>query len=197
MGDAVERTALKEWAVLVEAMARGDIIAMVRKGGLRETRAGFVVRHEQFLFYPTFFHENVGDLAPRFHPMLGLAQERRPPEGRVRLTHIAERVAVWKVVNPALLLLVEHEHGLSAAAVLSRFHYRGQPHVRIVAARMLVLPRAVEIPDALRYGGCVSWLELDAEVDVAGARPVVAESQLRDRVAALEAVLGPPDDGTD
>ena len=30
----LERTALKEWAVLCDAMARGDIIAMVRKGGI-------------------------------------------------------------------------------------------------------------------------------------------------------------------
>lgn len=52
-----ERTALKEWAVLVDAMARGDIIAMVRKGGIREQRPGFSVRHDRFVFYPTFFHE--------------------------------------------------------------------------------------------------------------------------------------------
>ena len=61
-----ERTALKEWAVLVDAMARGDIIAMVRKGGIREQRSGFAVRHERFVFYPTLFHENAHELAPRF-----------------------------------------------------------------------------------------------------------------------------------
>ena len=40
----MERTALKEWSVVVDALARGAVIALVRKGGIREQRAGFVVR---------------------------------------------------------------------------------------------------------------------------------------------------------
>ena len=189
----VERTALKEWAVLVEAMARGDIIAMVRKGGIREKRAGFDVRHDRFLFYPTFFHENPSDLAERFHPMLGAAHQRRPPEGLIRITHLAESVAVWNVLDATLLPLVEHEHGLAPAAVMSRFQYRGNPNVRVVAARILALPEPVEIPDARRYAGCVSWLELDADVGVSGARPVLPEAALQQRVRALAAALGPPE----
>ena len=188
-----ERTALKEWAVLVDAMARGDIIAMVRKGGIREKRAGFEARHDRFLLYPTFFHENPRDLALRFHPMLASAHERRPEAGRVRLTHLAESVAVWNVIDPSLLPAVEREHGLASGAVLSRFHYRGNPNVRVVATRILALREPVEIPEASRYAGCVSWLELDADVDVSGARSVLAESELARRVSALESVLGAPE----
>jgi hypothetical protein len=192
VGD-VERTALKEWAVLVDAMARGDIIAMVRKGGIREKRAGFEVRHDRFLFYPTFFHENTSDLAPRFHPTLAASHERRPAPGRVRISYLAESVAVWRVVDPGLLPGVQQEHGLAPGAVLSRFHYRGNPTVRVVAVRLLALPAAVEIPDARRYAGCVSWLELDADVPVSGARPVLPDSALRERITAIEGVLGPPE----
>ncbi len=189
----VERTALKEWAVLVEAMARGDIIAMVRKGGIREKRAGFDVHHERFLLYPTFFHENTGDLASRFHPMLAPAHDRRPAPGRIRITHLAECVAVWTVVDPALLPAIEQEHGLAPGAVLSRFHYRDDPTVRIIAMRIRALPTAVEIPEATRYAGCVSWLELDADVRVSDAHPALPEADLQRRVAAMSAVLGSPD----
>lgn len=189
----VERTALKEWAVLVDAMARGDIIAMVRKGGIREKRAGFEVRHDRFLFYPTFFHENTGDLAERFHPTLAASHARRPDRGRIRLTHLAESVAVWNVTDSALLPAVEHEHGLSPAAVLSRFHYRGNPTVRVVAVRVLALPDPVEVPEATRYAGCVSWLELDEDVGVGSARAVLPHADLQRRVASLESVLGAPE----
>ena len=65
-----ERTALKEWAVLVDAMARGEIIAMVRKGGIREQRAGFSVRHDRFLFYPTWCPEKSAELGLRFQARL-------------------------------------------------------------------------------------------------------------------------------
>jgi hypothetical protein len=189
----VERTALKEWAVLVDAMARGDIVAMVRKGGIREKRAGFDVRHDRFLFYPTFFHENTSDLALRFHPTLAASHEHRPAPGRVRISYLGESVAVWQVVDPGLLPGVEHEHGLAPEAVLSRFHYRANPTVRVVAVRLLTLPAAVEIPEARRYAGCVSWVELDADVSVSRARPVLQDSELRRRISALERVLGPPE----
>src|SRR3954470_15934331 len=99
MDESLERTALKEWAVLVDAMARGDIIAMVRKGGIREQRAGFDVRHERFLLYPTFFHEKEVEVAPRFRPTLATSHAARPPEGRIRLATLAEVVAVWRVTE--------------------------------------------------------------------------------------------------
>lgn len=189
----VERTALKEWAVLIDAMARGDIIAMVRKGGIREKRAGFEVRHDRFLLYPTFFHENLSDLASRFHPRLAAAHARTTTPGRVRLTHLAESVAVWNVLDASLLPGIEHEHGLAPSAVLSRFNYRGNPNVRVVAVRVSELSEPVEIPEAPRYAGCVSWLELDADVALDGARPVLPEPVLQSRTAAIAAVLGAPE----
>jgi len=189
----IERTALKEWAVLIDAMARGDIVAMVRKGGIREKRAGFEVRHDRFLLYPTFFHENPADLAVRFHPRLGAAHDRRAPAGHVQLSHLAESMAVWNVLDASLLPGVEHEHGLAPSAVLSRFNYRGNPNVRVVAVRVRELREPVMIPEAPRYAGCVSWLELDGDVAIDGARAVIPESDLQQRVAALAAILGTPE----
>lgn len=192
IADLLERTALKEWAVLVDAMARGDIVAMVRKGGIREQRAGFDVRHERFLFYPTFFHEKAAELQARFLPQLDAAHARRPDEGTIRLAHLAEVLAVWKVGTLEPLRAIEPEHGLAWNAVESRFHYKQRPGVQVVAVRVLALPAPVVLPEARRYGGCVSWVELDADVDVSGARPVLDEGALLERVARLTAALGAP-----
>ena len=148
-----ERTALKEWAVLVDAMARGDLVAMIRKGGIREQRAGFAVRHERFVFYPTWFHEKVDELAERFRPRLAAAHADRPAEGRLRLAHLAEVVGVWKVAELEPLRAIADAHGLAWGAVESRFHYKQRPGVQVVAARVLRLPQVVEIPEARRYGG--------------------------------------------
>ena len=82
---AVERSALKEWAVLVDAMKRGEIVAMVRKGGIREQRAGFSVRHDRFLLYPTFFHEKANELAPRYAASLDVSHANRPDAATIRL----------------------------------------------------------------------------------------------------------------
>ena len=190
MTTQVERTALKEWAVLVDAMARGDIIAMVRKGGIREHRSGFTVRHERFVLYPTYFHENTADLAARFHPTLADSHARRPPDGTIRVSHLVQVRAVWNITDPSLLSAVAHEHGLAPRAVESRFHYRGTSSVRLVAVRTLALANPAEIAEAPRYAGCVSWLELDRDIVTDGARPVIDDHLLQQRLDRLHALLG-------
>ena len=188
----LERTALKEWAVLVDAMARGDIVAMVRKGGIREQRAGFQVRHDRFLLYPTYFHEKAVEVAPRLVGGLEPSHARRPAEGRLRLEYVAAVAGVWPVSDESLLPAIAHEHGLAPAAVTSRFHYKNRPGVQVVAVRVARLPEPVEIAESRRYTGCVSWVELDAPLDVAGATPLISDSEYEPRLAALRAVLGDP-----
>jgi hypothetical protein len=185
-----ERTALKEWAVLCDAMARGDIVAMVRKGGIREQRAGFAVRHDRFLFYPTYFHERVDELAPRFRDALTASHSAQPASGTVRLSLVAEVAAVWKVEDLERLRAIEHEHGLAWSAVESRFNYRGNPGVHVVAVRVSRLRDTAEVPEIRRYAGCVSWVELDEEIDVAAARATLPGDAFDARLAQLRASLG-------
>lgn len=189
----LEKTALKEWAVLVDAMARGDIIAMVRKGGIREQRAGFAVRHERFLLYPTFFHESAAEVAPRFARSLASSHAARPPDGTIRLAHVAEVAGVWHVRELERLRGIADEHGLAWPAVDSRFHYRDRPEVRVVAARVRALPAPADVPEIRRYAGCVSWVELDEGIDVSGAYPVVDDASFETRMKRLREALGAPE----
>ena len=188
-----ERTALKEWAVLCDALAAGDVVAMVRKGGIREQRAGFAVRHARFLLYPTFFHEKAAELQPRFVERLPAAHARRPADGEIRIELVAEAAAVWTVRELDRLRVIEREHGMAWPAVEARFHYKGRPEIRVVAVRAHRLARAATLPETRRYQGCVSWVALDAPVDVTGAVPVVDERAFAERMAALHAALGPAD----
>lgn len=185
-----ERTALKEWAVLCDAMARGDIIAMVRKGGIRERRAGFAVRHDRFLLYPTFFHERLDELAPRFRDALTESQRGQPSPGTIRLSLVADVAAVWKVDELERLRAIEREHGLAWNAVESRFNYRGIPEVHVVAVRVSRLRQSVEVPERRRYAGCISWVELDEEIDIAAVVPAIPVDTFDGRLASLHAALG-------
>ena len=187
-----ERTALKEWAVLCDALAAGDVVALVRKGGIREQRAGFGVRHERFLLYPTFFHEKAQELQPRFRDRLAAAHARQPDAGVIRLELVASVAGVWAVDDLERLRGIEHEHGLAWPAVESRFHYRDRPGVRVVALRVARLPEPVVVPEERRYLGCVSWVALDAPLDVSSAQPVLDDAVVARRLAALTAALGAP-----
>jgi hypothetical protein len=184
-----ERSALKEWAVLVDAMARGDIVAMVRKGGIREQRAGFAVRHERFLFYPTFFHEKVNELAPRFAARMPESHARRPAADTIRIEYVADVLGVWHVTELETLRAIDAEHGLAWSAVESRFHYKNTPGVQVVAVRVSRLLEPVVIPEVTRYQGCVSWVELDEDVDVSNAAPVLDDVSVMARVSVLRNAL--------
>jgi hypothetical protein len=186
----VERVALKEWAVLIEAMARGDLIAMIRKGGIRERRAGFDVRHHRFLLYPTFFHEKLNELDARFHPTLESVHANTPPQGTIELRYIANVAAVWQVTELERLRAIDAEHGLTWGAVESRFRYRDDPRVHVVAVRLAKLESGVSLPEVRRYTGCVSWVKLDQDIEVGGATPVMAEDIFAARMRALEHALG-------
>jgi hypothetical protein len=184
-----ERTALKEWAVLVDAMARGEIIAMIRKGGIREQRAGFSMRHDRFLLYPTFFHEKANELAARFVSRLEASHSRQPAEATIRIEYVADVLGVWEVSSLEALRAIDDAHGLAWNAVESRFHYKNRPGVQVVAVRVARLPEAVIVPETRRYLGCVSWVELDDGIDVSNATPVLDDASLLMRIAALKNAL--------
>src|SRR4029077_16143130 len=50
-------TPLKEWAVTVRALAEGEQLLTLRKGGIREENKHFELEHERFFLYPTFDHQ--------------------------------------------------------------------------------------------------------------------------------------------
>ena len=49
--------AFKEWAVTVRALAEGEQLITLRKGGIRKEDRQFEIEHEQFFLYPTFDHQ--------------------------------------------------------------------------------------------------------------------------------------------
>src|SRR3954469_9083915 len=55
----MESVGFKEWALVCEALGRGEQSVILRKGGIAEGRAGFGFRHTEFFLFPTFFHEQI------------------------------------------------------------------------------------------------------------------------------------------
>lgn len=184
-----ERTALKEWAVMVDALGCGDIIAIVRKGGIREQRGGgFALRHERFVFYPTLFHQSTDQLNEPLVSRLASSHAAMEPSGQVRIEYVAQVAIDCTVTDIGQIAPVRHELGLSLSAIQSRFHYR-RPGLTFSALRVLRLRKPVIVPEQRRYAGCVSWVELDDAIpcDTNDVTPVLAESEFQERLRALRA----------
>jgi hypothetical protein len=185
-----ERSALKEWAVMVDALGCGDIIGIVRKGGIRDQRSGFSVRQDRFFLYPTRFHASAEQLSERFRPRLARSHAAMAPAGMVRIEYVAQPAMIFTVTDPRRLERAQYECALSPSALLARFTYR-QPGVEFVTLRVERLLNPVVVPELKRYSGCVSWLELEDEIKCAPAdvAPVMGEYEFQDRLHALVPLL--------
>ena len=67
--------AFKEWAVTVRALAEGEQLLTLRKGGIREENKHFEIEHDRFFLYPTFDHQRNDLVRPSHVPELARALE--------------------------------------------------------------------------------------------------------------------------
>ena len=66
----VSDLALKEWAVAVKSLGRGEQVIILRKGGIHREDRDFRLVHPQFLLYPTYEHQKVELIKPEVHTAL-------------------------------------------------------------------------------------------------------------------------------
>ena len=52
--------ALKEWAVAVKALGRGEQTLILRKGGIHRDDRDFRLVDPEFLLFPTYLHQKAG-----------------------------------------------------------------------------------------------------------------------------------------
>jgi hypothetical protein len=181
--------ALKEWATVLEAMARGEQLVLIRKGGLIEPGGGFALAAPAFVFYPTFEHQAVNYLRPEFRRSFEDASARRAPEGRVRIDFVGAAVSSVQSADPALIRRLEPFHVYNEAFVTQRLKWQPDQPVTVVVVRVFRLPSPQVLTVAPRYAGCTSWVDLDTPLAVTGAVPVLDEAAFQRRLHVLQPLL--------
>jgi len=184
------RTAFKEWAVVVDALGRGDQIVILRKGGIAEGPGGFVVAQREFWLLPTRFHQQSDRVVPAAQARFAEVLAALPPPETVRLEFLAE-VAAWrKLTSRADAERLRGQHVWRDEVIAERFDWGGEQAIFALAVRVHRLAWPVELPFQPDYGGCKSWIELAGAVPVTGAAPVLAEAEFSRKLAAFQAALG-------
>jgi hypothetical protein len=180
--------ALKEWAVICHALTAGRQIVLLRKGGIRDASGGFAVEHREFFLFPTYVHESAGELVEAARPALADIAGHAPPAGELHLELYAVVETAVEVASLEPLRRLEGQHALAWPAVEKRFHYR-RPGLHVLALRVHRLPAPLVTPHLFRYDGCRSWVTLDSELPVAGARPVLDDGAFARKLADLREAL--------
>ena len=198
--------AFKEWAVTVRALAEGEQLLTLRKGGIREENKHFELEHERFFLYPTFDHQRNDLVRESHHPELRRAleegvwpDEEPPPRAllqdggipqpdRVRIRAWAEVADHFTTDDPrivdALSPVPRLDAGLRAASACAG---SGRHPLHVLLLRVHRIPRPVTVRVRDEYHGCRSWVEIDRDLPFEGT-PVMADEEFDRAAAAIRAI---------
>ncbi len=171
MNKLPNHTALKEWSNVIEALGRGEQVILIRKGGLADPKFG--VEADRFYLYPTFYHQPAAGAEPQ----------------QVTVSHWCEVVRTWRISDESAPERLTPFVVLPKDAVETRYRFRPDQALHVVAVRVFALPRPVHIEVRPDYLGCRSWISLDSEIDVDGSAAVLSERDLQSRIALIDAAI--------
>jgi len=182
-------TALKEWALVVAALARGEQLILIRKGGLIEPGSGFEVQSDTFVLYPTFEHQTVQFMRAPFQSSFDEVLARRAPKGHLDVTLAAQVVSTAHTTDYEALTRLEPFHLYNDAFLSQRLKWQPTQPLVIVLVRVFALASPCRLPLLPQYVGCRSWVELASAVPLEGARPVLDDAVFERRARELAGLL--------
>jgi hypothetical protein len=179
------RSAFKEWAVVVDALGRGEQTLILRKGGIAEASGGFRVEHPDFFLFPTLFHQQRECVVPEGQTRFDLLMQDCPPMDQVRLQYFASAAGWWRLGSLDTVRQLKGLHIWRDEVVEERFKQGAEQALYVLALRIFRLPKPVELPLRPDYGGCRSWVELAQEIPTDDAEPVLSDSVFARRMGQL------------
>jgi hypothetical protein len=179
--------ALKEWAVAVRALERGETALVVRKGGIREK--AFAVPQTRFLLLPGYEHQRPGLLKDKYRGLMSGIPDLAD-DGPLRFSSFAEVEGAYEISEAEELSALDAHHMWTPEYVESRFKWRPKKPLTVLVLRTYLLTEMVELPYRDEYRGCKSWIELKKPVSVEGARAALSDDEFDRLVAPALEVLG-------
>jgi hypothetical protein len=199
--------AFKEWAVTVRALAEGEQLITLRKGGLQQAGKPFKLAHERFFLYPTFDHQP-GDLVRESHqPELrraleeGVWSDGEPPlhnfvagapvqqPDRVRIRAWAEVTDHFTIVDPRCVDALSPFYVWTPDYAEKRLGWRGRQPLHVLLLRTYRIPRPVTVKVKDDYTGPGAWVELQRELPFEGT-PVLSDAEFERASEEIRAITG-------
>ena len=179
MHPPISRTALKEWSVVVKALAKGEQILL-----LNET-FGHGASDTHFFLYPAK-EEAVGEhIKEPFQGLLLEAIEEDDTPGMVFFTYWAEVERAYRIdgipdpdaISPYCIWTPEY----------LRSHGNREPDLLLVRVFELVQPQAVPILE--EYANSGPWIELVEDMPVGDITPMLSDEEFEKRSEELHEAL--------
>ena len=182
--------ALKEWAVTCQALARGEQVLLLRKGGIHEDGKDFRVIHREFLLYPTYEHQKADLLRTEHQPALSALLEQPRESDKITFSHFAKAEEVLEVADQEKVDDLEPHYIWTTAYAQSRLHWKPMLPLSVMLLRTYRMEAPITVPWLPEYGGCTSWVEVLSDVPLGNLEPVLSDAEFRAKVDAIKGSLG-------
>lgn len=164
------QVALKEWAVVCRALESGRQMMLLRKGGIYEAEGEFQLEHREFLFFPTYLHQNLNMLKPTEQ---GGVEPRSAEPGEVVISAAGVVSDIIELKSRQQMNKIDDEHVWTAPLIDMRFNYRPENPLYLLLVRAYRLHAPVTTVNTPAYAGCKSWVPLEQALEVGDALPVL------------------------
>jgi hypothetical protein len=197
--------AFKEWSVTVRALAEGEQLITLRKGGIREDQKHFQLEHDRFFLYPTFDHQRIDLVRDSHKPELRRALEEGvwadgepnvhawtldggivQPD-RVRIRAWAEVAGHYEIADPRAVDALSPFYVWTTDYAEKRLAWKRRHPLHVLLLRVYRIPRPVTVKVRDEYFGCRSWLELQRELPFEGT-PVLSDEEFDRAAEEIEAI---------
>ncbi|MEM9769368.1 MAG: DUF1802 family protein [Cyanobacteria bacterium P01_D01_bin.71] len=182
--------AFKEWAVAVEALLSGELMLLIRKGGIHERRPVFNVPSDRVLLFPTYEHQSAEAMCEPW-------QSRVLPQ---TVPQVGETVQLpgWAEITHQLPL-----PGLDSGLQLRPFHIWTDAWLRerlawkperpafVLLLRVHRFAEPVSLAYQKRYGGCRSWIQPQGIDALPQSSAVLTAEQYQRRVTEIQSAIAP------
>ena len=189
MHPSICRTALKEWAVAVGALDRGDQILLLRKGGIREEGREFRVAHPEFLLYPTYEHQREDLLQQRYHEDLRQVLSEPLAPDTVIFTLWARVEETIEVAEQERVDALSSYYIWTQDYSQKRLRWKPRHPLSVMLLRLYRLDHPARVPYIPEYGGCKSWVTLAQALPLGRLTPVLSDEDFRNKVGEIRDAL--------
>jgi hypothetical protein len=192
--------ALKEWAVVVQALLAGEQVIDLRKGGIREeqrdtgdgrARRRFGLASDRCWLYPTTEHQRPELLKPAYRHWVDGAPAA-PAGAPITIRGWAEITEVATISEPEHLAALDGKSIWTTEYAQSRLRWKPRDPLWVLLMRVHRLAERLTVPWRDAYGGCTSWVELDglpADPAALAAEPALSDVAFEARAKGVRDAL--------
>ena len=175
-------TAFKEWAIVCDALGKGQQSIIFRKGGIHEGKRGFQFKHDQFFLFPTRFHEQEQNIKLGSHSESSLPSEYELGE-KVEIQFFCKIQSIKTLDDWDVIKSLEAFHIWNDSTIKERYEWsmsgEEEPFISLAILRVYKFGEVIQFPYEKKYGGCRSWLQIPEirEYDFELFEPVIADQE--------------------